>query len=86
MSGGRLCCDLTKNLRQNLTLPRPDASHLLRIKQGQEPYKAVTGEIEMLLAEAEKAVVSTKLPEKPDQAFIDDLVARIYADQVRAIS
>ena len=65
-----------------IALPRPDAQHLLRIKQGGLPYHAVTEEIEGLLAEIENAAAGSSLPEAPDLEFIEELVIRAYAGRV----
>lgn len=68
----------------SITLPLPYASHILSIKLGELPYKAVTEEIERLLVEVENAATASTLPEVPDQQFIEDLVARAYQSQVCA--
>jgi hypothetical protein len=65
-----------------ITFPLPDADRIRRIKGGEIPYAAVAAEIEGLLAEVEAAAVASRLPEAPDQAFMDDLVLRAYRDQV----
>ncbi len=77
---GREAVELFKTGR--IALPRPDAQHLLRIKQGGLPYHAVTEEIEGLLAEIENAAAGSSLPEAPDLEFIEELVIRAYAGRV----
>ncbi len=67
-----------------ITLPRPDAAHLLAIKQGGVAYNAVTEEIEALLSKIEAAAAGSSLPEAPDLRYIDDLVIRAYAGRVIA--
>ncbi len=81
---GREAVELFKTGR--ITLPRPDAAHLLRIKQGELAYHAVTEEIEGLLGEIENAVAGSSLPESPDLAFIEELVIRSYAGRVVSAS
>ena len=66
----------------HITFPLPNAPHILDIKQGKLPYKAVAEEIEGLLVEVENASLSSDLPDVADQEFIDDLVYRVYSHQV----
>jgi len=66
----------------HITFPLPNAPHILDIKQGKLPYKAVAEEIEGLLVEVENASLSSDLPDIADQEFIDDLVYRVYSRQV----
>ncbi len=65
-----------------ITFPRPEAMHLLAIKQGELPYAAVAAEIEHLLEEVEVAQETSPLPDAPDLAFIDDLVCNAYGSEV----
>lgn len=66
-----------------VTFPIPNAGWLLEIKQGRVPYAEVAGQIELLLAEVERAAeASSTLREEPDREFIDDLVARAYHEVV----
>ena len=65
-----------------ITFPLPYADHIRRIKGGEIPYGKVASEIERLVDEVEAAAASSGLPEAPDQAVIDDLVARAYRCQV----
>lgn len=62
--------------------PRPDAADLLEIKTGQRTYQSVADEIEALLVAVEAAAASSLLPDAPDHAWIEDLVAEIYAKEV----
>jgi hypothetical protein len=77
---GREAVELFKTGR--IFLPRPDAAHLLRIKQGGLAYNAVTEEIEELLGEIENAAAGSSLPETPDLEFIEELIIRAYAGRV----
>lgn len=65
-----------------ITFPRPEASHLLAIKQGQLDYQMIADEIENLLKKVEVAAESSNLPETADMALIDDFVAKQYRKQV----
>ena len=69
-----------------IVLPRPDAAHLLAIKLGEVDYRAVTDEIEGLLAEIERAAAGSSLPGAPDLDYIEELVTRAYAERIRANS
>ena len=69
-----------------ITLPLPCAAHILRIKLGEIPSEAVAEEIDRLLVEVEAAAAASTLPETPDLAFIDDLVAEAHRRQVLALT
>jgi len=77
---GREAVELLQTGR--ITFPLACAAELLAIKLGQLPYDAVADTIEHLLTEVEAAAALSGLPDQPDQAFIDDLVARAYRGQV----
>jgi hypothetical protein len=68
-----------------ITLPRPNAAHLLAIKQGEIAYHTVTEEIENLLAEIEAAAANSSLPETADSHYIEELVVRAYAGRVTGV-
>ena len=68
----------------HITFPRPEAPHLLAIKQGRVKYQDVAEEIEQLLVDVEQAAAQSKLPDKADTTVIDDFVAEQYAKQVLA--
>ncbi len=67
---------------RKITFPRPEAQHLLSIKQGGLPYADVAAEIERLLDQVETAAARSKLPEAADAQIIDDFVAEKYRRQV----
>lgn len=67
----------------HITMPRPDRKELLLIKTGQKDYSEVSERIVKLLEEVESAALQSVLPEKPDYKWIDDFVARYYAEQVK---
>lgn len=66
----------------NITFPLPDAEHILKIKKAELPYKAVAEEIENLLTEVEAAALTSKLPEQPDMAWIEDFVSAVYMTSI----
>lgn len=65
-----------------ITFPLAGAAEILAIKRGERPYAAVGEEIERLLVAVESAAMRSTLRDEPDQAFIDDLVARTYRASV----
>jgi hypothetical protein len=65
-----------------ITFPLPNAPHILDIKQGKLDYKVVAEEIEGLLVQVEEASAHSMLPEHADSAWIDDLIYRVYSQQV----
>lgn len=66
----------------HITFPLLNAAHILEIKKGELPYKAVAEEIEDLLERVEAAEKVSVLPETPDQAIIDAIVRDSYRDAV----
>jgi hypothetical protein len=62
----------------NVTFPLPNKKHILDIKLGKIPYKAVAEEIEGLLEEVEQATKTSILRSEPDYDFIDNIVQRLY--------
>jgi hypothetical protein len=65
-----------------ITMPLPNAAHVLDIKLGRIPYKEVAAEIEELLPLVEAATKRSTLPEKADQEFIDSLVRESYLKEI----
>lgn len=66
----------------HITFPLPNAEHVLAIKTARLPFKEVGAEIEDLLDRVNAAAESSKLPEKPDTDWIEDLVADVYGLEV----
>ena len=66
-----------------LVFPRPDAAHLLAIKQGNVPYTDVAEEIETLLGAVEAAALNCDLPDAPEPGLVDDFVADLYDRIIR---
>jgi len=65
-----------------ITFPRPEAAHLLAVKQGKVPYAEVAEEIESLVDEVEIAASDSGFPDKADVQVVDDLVFRVYRQQI----
>jgi hypothetical protein len=65
-----------------ITFPLPYAAEILAIKRGALGYEDVTGTIEQLLVAVEHAAASSTLREEPDDAFIDEFVARAYHGRI----
>ena len=68
---------------QHITFPRPEAEHLLAIKQGKIPFDQVAQEIEELLTQIEDAKKNSLLLETYDQKIIDDFIEHLYLQQVK---
>jgi len=67
-----------------IIFPLRCADELLAIKRGGIAYADVAARIEQLLHEVEAAAAASCLPDAPDQAYIDDLVARAHRRQIVA--
>jgi hypothetical protein len=65
-----------------IVFPLACAPHLLAIKQGRLPYRAVAEEIEGLLDAVEAAARQSRLPAEPDLAAMEELVVRAYRRQI----
>ena len=66
----------------HITFPRPEAQHLLAIKQGQISFQQVAEEIEQLLIGVQEAEKLSSLPENYDQRLIDDFLEQLYLEQI----
>lgn len=62
----------------SVVFPRPDAERLVAIKLGKLPYRDVADEIDALLPAVVAAAEASSLPDKPDLAWIDGVVADAY--------
>lgn len=67
---------------QTITFPRPEAAHLLAIKQGFVPYDQVIQEIELLVEAIQKAEAVSLLPETYEQQVVDDFIIKLHRQQV----
>jgi len=68
---------------RHLVFPRPDAAHLLAIKQGLVPYTQVADEIETLLVTVETAAAASDLPDAPESGLVDDFITALYGRVIR---
>lgn len=66
----------------SITFPRPEAQHLINIKQGKVAFEEVGTEIEQLLIEVEVAMTTSTLPESFDQTLIDNFIEKLHRQQV----
>lgn len=64
-----------------ITFPRPEADVLLQIRKGELPYAQVAEMIENGLLELNEAKANSKLPDEPDQKWIEDFVVAVYEKQ-----
>jgi hypothetical protein len=65
-----------------IEFPRENAEDLLAIKKGQIDYKIVSARLEELLVEVEAESLVSILPEKPNKEAVEELLVKIYADQI----
>jgi hypothetical protein len=68
----------------NIVFPRPDAENLMAIKAGRIDYRVVQPELEGILHRISELSESSALPEEVDRTVMDDLVLRIYGEDVAA--
>ncbi|MET0375917.1 MAG: nucleotidyltransferase domain-containing protein [Rhizorhabdus sp.] len=66
-----------------ITFPRPNAAYLIDIKQGKLPYAGVSKDLEDMVAAVQLASQSSRLPEKSDHKLADEIVSRLYLEQVQ---
>lgn len=67
-----------------IILPRPEADELLAIRRGEVPYEEVCSLIEGGLVRVEDSLEASTLPEEPNWAEADRLVAAFYRSEVAA--
>jgi hypothetical protein len=65
-----------------LTFPRPDAKHLLRIKQGELEYKRVEEKLEMLIERIREVHATSDLPETIDQELARQITLNFYSNAI----
>jgi hypothetical protein len=65
-----------------ITFPRPERAHLLRIKTGMVEYRPVAEEIEDLLVRVEAAAAGSALPAEIDRGWAEALVQREHLREV----
>jgi hypothetical protein len=85
MHATRVCREAEEFLlTHTISYPRPEAALLLQIRKGELPYRQVAELLEAGLERLEVCQQLSKLPEGPDRAFAEDLVAEFYGRQVAA--
>lgn len=67
---------------QHITFPRPEAHHLLNIKQGKLLFTDVAQEIEQLLVNVEEATLISSFPESCNTKIIDNFIKELYKEQI----
>lgn len=65
-----------------ITFPRPNAERLLQIKRGEVAYQEVADYLDELLIHVEAGSKASTLPEKADQAAIDELILSLHSRMV----
>ncbi|OWK42391.1 Thioredoxin, phage-associated [Fimbriiglobus ruber] len=71
-------------LYHTITYPRPEAGLLLQVRKGELPYQQVAEMLESGLLRLEECQMLSTLPEKPDYAAAEELVAEMYRERVTA--
>jgi len=66
----------------HITLPRPEAAHLLDVKRGRIDPEEVGKEIVALLGDVEKAASRSGLPDTADIPFLEGVVVQAHAEAV----
>ena len=64
----------------HITFPRPEAYTLLKIRNGEVPFKRVSELITDGIEELEACVEKSTLPEKPDRHAADSIILEAYED------
>ena len=81
----RVCREAEELLiHRTVTYPRPEAELLLRIRKGEMLYKEFAGMIEEDMLRLEECQRVSTLPEMPDYAAAENLVAEWYRKHVAA--
>lgn len=70
-------------LTGHITFPRPERELLLKIRKAELPYSQVEELIEQGLADINDAQLKSTLPEKPNHALMERIVADAHWDAVR---
>lgn len=65
-------------LTGQITFPRPEAERLIKIRTGQIPYKEVEELIDQGLADIKDAEQLSKLSDKPNHAYMEQLVSKAH--------
>lgn len=65
-----------------VTFPRPDATHLLRVRLGELPYRQVAEQIEQGVEELPSLVAGSPLRSDPDRELAEEMVLAAHLRQV----
>lgn len=65
-----------------ITFPRPDAEHLMAIREGAFSKAELAEMLQAALVDIDRAAVTSALPHEADQAAIDDLIQRAHRSQI----
>jgi hypothetical protein len=85
MHATRICREAEELLlTHTITYHRPEAGLLLQMRKGELPYRQVAELLEAGLERLEERQRLSTLPEAPDRAFAEDLVAELHRRQVDA--
>lgn len=63
----------------HITFPRPEAKHLLDIKQGRLSFQQVSEEIEQLFLDVEREAASSSLPDTFSKTVIESYIEKLYS-------
>jgi predicted nucleotidyltransferase len=66
----------------NITLPRPEADSLLKIRKGEVPYDDVAFMIDNGLKKLHEAQAKSALREIPDRSMADEFIINAYVNQI----
>jgi hypothetical protein len=72
-------------LTGHITFPRPEASLLLAIRQGQLPYEQVEELIDQGLVDIKDAEEKSSLADKPNHALMDRMVSYAHWSVIRHV-
>jgi hypothetical protein len=79
MHATRVCQEAEELLlTHKISYPRPEAATLLQIRKGELTYRQFADMLEEGMERLEECQRISTLPEGPDRAFAEDLVADLY--------
>lgn len=64
----------------NITLPRPEAPYLIKIRRGEVHPDKVGEEVLEILEDINRSYASSSLRENPDEEFINNLIVQTYGE------
>lgn len=66
----------------NITFPRPEAAHLLKVRRGELPIEVVYAQIDSLLDRVKSARAASTLRAESDMGWINDMIIGVNGRQV----